>query len=53
MLSHLAGSTASALGDVAGTATAARFNEPKGLALDGRGGMIICDYINHRLKRVK
>jgi sugar lactone lactonase YvrE len=39
-------------GDVDGTGSAARFNEPIGLAVDPGGIVYVADYINHKIKKI-
>lgn len=35
-----------------GPATAARLNDPRDLVLDGRGGLLVADWGNHRIRRI-
>ena len=39
-------------GDVDGTGSAARFNEPIGLAVNSAGIIYVADYINHKIKKI-
>lgn len=53
MVSLLAGdisATSGVSGDVDGTGSAARFNNPLGLALDNAGKLYVCDQNNHRVR---
>jgi sugar lactone lactonase YvrE len=36
-----------------GSATAAELRQPHSIAMDGRGGLLICDIGNHRIRRVE
>lgn len=44
--------TALATGDADGSAALARFNHPKGLALDPQGFLVVADTSNHKLKKI-
>jgi alpha-tubulin suppressor-like RCC1 family protein len=48
-LSTVAGSVA---GNVDGTGTAASFNDPRGLAMNGRGELLVADSANHAIRRI-
>ena len=50
VVSTLAGSGTSGFAD--GTGTAAQFNNPKGVAVDGAGTVYVADYGNHRIRMV-
>lgn len=39
-------------GDADGTGSAARFNEPIGVAVNSAGVVFVADYINHKIKKV-
>jgi sugar lactone lactonase YvrE len=39
-------------GDADGTGSAARFNNPSGVAVDGTGNVFVADTLNHTLRRV-
>lgn len=39
-------------GSTDGTGTAARFNEPRGVAVDGSGNVYVADYQNHTLRKI-
>ena len=41
-----------AAGGVDGVGTAAQFNNPRGVSLDGVGGLYVADFINHMIRRV-
>jgi sugar lactone lactonase YvrE len=49
LVSTLAGGTPAYL---EGTGTAARFNQPYGLAVDGAGNTYVADTLNHRIRRM-
>lgn len=50
VVSTLAGSGAQGSAD--GTGTAASFNGPEGVALDGRGNVLVADTGNHKIRRI-
>ena len=50
VVSTLAGS--SSLGNADGTGTAARFNQPSGVAVDSSGHVSVADYTNHRIRKI-
>ncbi|WP_082994860.1 MULTISPECIES: cadherin domain-containing protein [Aquimarina] len=50
VVTTLAGSGAS--GSANGTGTAARFNGPRGVAVDASGNVYVSDYGNHRIRKV-
>ncbi len=39
-------------GDTDGDGETARFNKPRGLALDGDGNLLVCDYGNGKVKKI-
>ena len=49
VLSTVAGSVA---GSADGTGTAASFNDPRGLAMNGRGELLVADSGNHSIRRI-
>ena len=49
-VSTLAGSTSGGFADGAGTA--AQFNNPTGVAVDGEGNFIVADMSNHRVRKI-
>ncbi len=51
VVTTLAGSAGNA-GTANGTGTAARFNSPRGVAVDGSGNVYVADYGNHAIRRV-
>lgn len=51
-LTTIAGSGVAGFAGDGGPATAARFNQPHSIALDGAGGLLICDIGNQRIRRV-
>jgi len=50
MVSTLAGS--GAFGSVDGTGTAASFNEPRGVAIDGSGNVYVADHSSHKIRKI-
>jgi len=46
----LAGSTK---GFADGRGSRVRFANPSGIVIDGKGDMFVCDYINHRIRKMK
>jgi len=48
----LAGSTTGATGTTNNTGTAARFNNPNGIAVDASGNMYVCDQTNNEIRKV-
>ena len=44
--------TAGSIGSTDGTGSAARFNEPNGVAVDSTGNVYVADYGNHRIRKV-
>ncbi|HEY9899839.1 MAG TPA: NHL repeat-containing protein [Pantanalinema sp.] len=51
VVTTLAG-TAGSSGSTNGTGTAAKFNSPKGLALDGTGNLFVTDLASHTLRKI-
>ena len=49
-VSTLAGSGSYGFADGAGAA--AQFNEPRGIAVDGKGNILVADYHNHRVRKI-
>jgi len=52
VISTIAGTGTQGFGGDGGPATAAKFNRPHSIALDGAGGLYIADIGNHRIRRV-
>lgn len=52
LISTIAGTGKPGEGGDGGPAVKAQFNHPHSIALDGRGGLIIADIGNHRIRRV-
>lgn len=50
--SHYAGSTTGASGATNGTGTAARFNGPKGIVVDGNGDPFVADTLSHTIRKI-
>jgi len=44
--------TAGSIGSTDGTGSAARFNQPNGVAVDSTGNVYVADYGNHRIRKV-
>ena len=53
IITTLAGTGRSAFGGDGGPATAAQFNSPEGVAVDGAGNLYIADRGNHRIRKVR
>jgi streptogramin lyase len=52
-VTHFAGSTGGAAGTaINGTGSAARFDNPNGIAIDSSGNCIISDYVNNCLRKI-
>ena len=51
-ITTIAGTGARSFGGDGGPATAARLNNPKGVAVDGAGNLYIADRYNHRIRKV-
>jgi sugar lactone lactonase YvrE len=52
IISTLAGTGAAGFSGDGGPAAAAQLRQPHSIVLDGRGGLLICDVGNHRVRRV-
>lgn len=52
LVSTLAGSGTAGFGGDGGPGPKAQLNQPHSIALDGHGGLYICDIVNHRIRRV-
>ncbi|EGX58200.1 hypothetical protein SZN_18986 [Streptomyces zinciresistens K42] len=52
VISTVAGTGAAGFGGDGGPAAAARLNSPVGVALDSAGTLYICDYGNHRVRKM-
>ena len=52
IISTLAGTGVAGFGGDGGPAALAQLRQPHSIALDGRGGLLICDVGNHRVRRV-
>jgi hypothetical protein len=50
-VSTLAG-TAGSLGSTDGTGSAARFNQPRGVAVDAVGNVYVADWVNHTIRKI-
>ena len=50
VVSTLAGSGTNTFAD--GTGTNARFNQPRGVAVDSAGNVYVGDYLNHRIRKI-
>ncbi len=48
----LAGSTTGVAGSLDGTTAAARFNQPRGLAVDAQGNVYVADFGNHTVRKI-
>ena len=48
----IAGNGSSGFSGDGGPATSARLNDPRGLAIDGNGNLLIADSANHRIRKV-
>ena len=46
----VAGNGVSGFADGAGSAV--RFNRPNGIAVDGKGAIVVADKVNHRLRKI-
>jgi cysteine-rich repeat protein len=51
-ITTVAGTGESGFSGDGGPATSAQLNQPRGVAVDGLGNIIIADYSNHRIRRV-
>jgi DNA-binding beta-propeller fold protein YncE len=52
VISTLAGSGQPGFGGDGGPAARAQFRSPHSIAFDGRGGLLVCDIGNHRVRRI-
>jgi hypothetical protein len=50
VVTTFAGATSS--GSVNGVGTAARFNQPRGIAYDGAGSLYVTDYVNNEIRKI-